>query len=75
MDFNNCCHEKFFNIMLVRVELQHTYVVESAQDVEHVLDDSDASSVDGVDGDGDPSFRMCIIIVTAMYFAVKLEII
>ena len=40
--------------MLVRVESQHTYAVDSVQDVEHLLDESDASSVDGVDGDEAP---------------------
>jgi hypothetical protein len=54
VDFKNPRHEQFFNIMFVRVESQHTHDVESVQDVEHVLDDSDASSADGVDGDEDP---------------------
>ena len=53
LDFNNCHHEHF-STQLVRVESSHTYAVESTQDVEHVLDDSDASSVDRVDGDEDP---------------------
>ena len=53
MDFNNHCHEQFFNIVLVRVESQHTYAVESAQDIEHVLDESDVRIVDGDDGDED----------------------
>ena len=53
-NFNNRCHEHFFHILTVRCESQHTYAVESARDVEHVLDDSDASSIEGPDGrDGD----------------------
>jgi hypothetical protein len=56
LEFNNCHHGQFFHIPTVRrCESQHTYAVESERRVQHVLDDSDASCIEGPD-DGDANF-------------------
>jgi hypothetical protein len=49
VEFNNRLHEQFFHILTVWCESQHTYAVESERTVQHVLDDSDASSIQGPD--------------------------
>jgi hypothetical protein len=53
VEFNNRRRKQFFHILTVRCESQHTYAVESERHVQHVLDDSDASSIEGPSDDGD----------------------